>query len=334
MRKDTVLFMGTIFTIGVAVVLATTLLWKPTSVRVVTVGIVQWTTADAYTDAVASFKHALVEHGFEEGVHIVYVEKNAHGDARELAAMMDQLIGQRVDLVYTLGAEAARIAKERTEDVPIVFSFVTHPVETGLIFANNYSGNNLVGVRDWVPAGKQLSAFLQMFPAIKSVGFLAPAAEPDALAQRREFEKAAAVLRVRLVYIPITSTVDMLPALQTTRANVDSLYLACGMLSHAGSEGVFGAFARQELLPSFSCHESGVVGGAMVGTVPDAARMGRFAGDKAVKILRGAHPSELETAPAPVSKILINRETVSILDIHVPPLVAASAVYVSNVETP
>ena len=79
------------------------------------------------------------------------------------------------------------IIKGTAKEIPIVFSIVTYPVESGVIASLESSGNNLVGTRNYVPASRQYRHFSKIVPDMKKIAFVRHLGEPNSAFQKEEF---------------------------------------------------------------------------------------------------------------------------------------------------
>lgn len=282
------------------------------------VGIARWQVDPAYEQTIQAFKDALAFRGYREGASIIYLEPGPSGDPERHRATIDSLVRQGVELIYAVDAPSALAAQAATDDTPVVFSLVTHPVELGLVASLQRSGNNLAGTRDWVPASEQLSLMLQLVPSLRRLGVVYGAGQVASTLQVQELASVARRLRLGVVDLPIASAEGVAAALAAGGA-VDALYLACDplLVADAATQEVV-AFARRRRLPSFSCLESGVRLGSLAGVVSDFTKSGQLAGEKAGLILSGIPPSALGTSSVPQPITYINQSTAAVLGIEVP----------------
>ncbi|MFQ5796252.1 MAG: ABC transporter substrate-binding protein [Candidatus Bipolaricaulia bacterium] len=295
-------------------------LTRPTGpLEPVTIGVTRWVTNEEYDKNISAFKEALAAAGFIEGKNITYIIENPELDAEKQKQIIRSFVEKQVDLIYSLTTPGTLIAKELAPKIPIVFSVVTYPVEAGVIASLHNSQNNLVGTRNWVDIEDQLAAFREVAPEVKVIGFVHRQGEPNSTIQYHEFKAAAADAGIEVIEITPATVEGLQAALDEVKGRVDALYSACDTLVQGGGEEIVIVFAKTSKLPDFTCNKSGVLKGSLVGTVADFSQIGKLAGEKAAKILRGTSPASLETNTVARPFIYINQKTADDLGITIPP---------------
>lgn len=285
----------------------------------VTVGILRWGQNQAYEENIGSFKLALEQSLPTRKMRIEYVEPE-HSDTnpQRHAAAVDSLIAQDVDLIYSITTPGTLIAQEKTADIPIIFSIVTYPVESGIIHSLNYSQNNLVGTRNWVHVEDQFKVFLDIVPNMQRVGFVRRDSEPNSTFQLNEMVSYAQGIGIEVVDITASDYEGLQSSLEAVQ-DLDALYLACDTLvQQIESEKRILEFAKENNIPDFSCLETSVRQGALAGVIADFEQIGRLAGEKAALVILGATPSSLETSTVARPHIHINLERAKELGVSVP----------------
>src|SRR5207253_3738313 len=88
----------------------------------------------AYPDLVEAFLQGLRDLGYVEGRNVVIEYRDAEGKSERLPALAADLVALKVDVIVTENSTlAARVAKQATTTIPIVFTSVGDPVESGLV---------------------------------------------------------------------------------------------------------------------------------------------------------------------------------------------------------
>jgi putative ABC transport system substrate-binding protein len=84
--------------------------------------------------------------GYLQGKNIALELRNAEGNNDRLAALADELVRLRVDVILALNTPAAMAAKKATGTIPIVIARVTDPVRSGLVSSLARPGGNVTGL--------------------------------------------------------------------------------------------------------------------------------------------------------------------------------------------
>jgi putative tryptophan/tyrosine transport system substrate-binding protein len=290
----------------------------PPSTESFTIGIAPWIRTPEAEENLAGFKESLAAAGFVEGRNLRIIEESAEGNADRQQNILRDFLARHVQLIYTLTTPGTRIAKEYAGETPIVFSLISHPVDVGLVASLGGSRNTLVGTRNWVPAQEQLATFRELYPDVRSIGFVRLRSDPDAVIQYNEMVTAARERGIAVVDLAAGTAAELPAALASARPSIDAVYAACGTSAPGGGDDATIAFVTAEHLPSFACAAAGVRNGHLVGTVAGGAETGRRAGEKAAAVLAGAPPEVLETSMVERPFILLNERRAHALGISFP----------------
>jgi putative ABC transport system substrate-binding protein len=121
------------------------------------------------------FRRELAKLGYQEGRDVIIDSRWPEANRLDqLPAAAAALIATRPNVLFAVGATAARVAKEATNDRPIVFAGVVDPVAAGLVASRARPGGNLTGATtfDSGQARRQLEILRQALPGLKRVALL------------------------------------------------------------------------------------------------------------------------------------------------------------------
>src|SRR6476660_9593290 len=90
-------------------------------------------------------RQGLRELRYVDGKNITIVYRSADEKFERVPALIDELIGLKVDLLLMSSAPAALAAKKSTSTIPIVFIGVSDPVADGLVDSLPRPGGNVTG---------------------------------------------------------------------------------------------------------------------------------------------------------------------------------------------
>ncbi|PIR74089.1 MAG: hypothetical protein COU35_04595 [Candidatus Magasanikbacteria bacterium CG10_big_fil_rev_8_21_14_0_10_47_10] len=288
----------------------------------VVVGISFWDENKNDEESIRGFMDTLTRAGYKDGDTIHYVFRNAMGDPAEQERSIQAFIDQRVDIIYSLTTQGTLMAHGLTDNIPVVFSSVTYPVELGLISSLDHSQNNLVGVRDYVPLEDQFYLLETLFKNSSStgkrfhtVGYIHGKNDPGVSLQLKELVELSKEKGFDVVDISAIQTAQLIENITVDGSGVDVFYLSCDTSFGREGKNFIIEWARQEMIPTIACNPDDVDAGALVGLGYDPFDVGTLAGDKAALILRGSHPSWLKTETAARVKKVFNWDTAHVLGI-------------------
>jgi putative ABC transport system substrate-binding protein len=141
------------------------------------IGCLARSSAAASQSEVAAFRKGLSETGFVEGRNVTIEYRWANSEAQRLPELAGDLVRRRVSVIATAGASATSVVKTLTTTIPIVFTTVADPVQSGLVASLNRPGGNVTGVsmmsHELEP--KQLGIFHDLLPRARHFGLLTEA---------------------------------------------------------------------------------------------------------------------------------------------------------------
>jgi putative tryptophan/tyrosine transport system substrate-binding protein len=275
---------------------------------------------------VAAFRQGLGETGYIEGQNVAIEYRWADGRYDRLPALAAELVGRKVDVIATQGGVSARVAKNATSTIPIVFG-TADPVATGLVPSLARPGGNLTGVSimtaELMP--KRLELLSELVPQARVVALLVNPNSLSAERIMRDVEEAALAKAVRL-YVLKASTENEIDA-----AFVSLVELHAGALM-VGSDAFFNS-RREQLVALAARHSAPAIyewrefaaAGGLVSYGSSLTAANRQVGIYVGKILNGAKPADLPVQQPTTFELVINLKTAKVLGLTVPPSILARA---------
>ena len=154
-----------------------------------------------------AFLQGLRDLGYVEGRNVVIAYRDAEGKLERLPALTAELVALKVDVIFVGGGTRVTLAAmQATKTIPIVFTGVGDPVESGLVTSLARPGGNVTGLSSLGPelVGKRLELLKQAVPGVDRVAVLRL---PGALGERTDKDMltgadvAARALGVRLQFV-------------------------------------------------------------------------------------------------------------------------------------
>jgi ABC-type uncharacterized transport system substrate-binding protein len=279
------------------------------------------------TPEMVGLRDGLLALGYREGEQFVIGVRFTQGDPSLLPEAAQGLIRDGADLLFSIGAAAARAAQKATDRIPIVFAAgVSDPVELGLVRSVARPGGNITGITDGDLDlnPKRLEIFKDLIPGLKRVLYPYDPTDARAVAGARAYRDGARQLGVVLVEKPVRTEAEARATLARLRkAEVDGIVtpptLSLNML------GVVLDATSQLSLPTMFHAAFMVERGGLVSYGPDWYESGRQAARLVDKIVKGEDPGRIPVETNPKVELAINMKTAKALKLVIPPSVLQRA---------
>ena len=166
-----------------------------------------------------TFKQGLRDLGYVEGKNIIIEYRNAEGKIERYSDLVADLVGLKVDVIFTSSTPGALAAKNATKTIPIVFTNVGDPVANGLVASLARPGGNITGFSTLAPelSGKGLELLKETIPKLSRVAVVWNPDNPGKTSSFKETEVAAQALRLRLQSLEVRGPNDVEPAFQAAK---------------------------------------------------------------------------------------------------------------------
>jgi putative ABC transport system substrate-binding protein len=266
-----------------------------------------------------TLREALRALGYEEGKNLRLDWRNlpdedaAYATAREFTR-------DRVNLIVAFENQTARAAKPATAEIPVVFLHVTDPLAEGLVKTLARPGGNLTGfVYYAVSPAKRPELFKEIVPRLRRVLVLVDPHDPVAPRYLAEVQKAADVLKLRLVQRDAADQTDLHRLFGAIKpGDVDGVISASVDLDIKFTSLLIG-LASAKRLPLATYRKERVHEGALFSYAPDIASVGPPAAQYVDRILKGVRPGDLPVVQPTKFEMAINLTTAKALGLTIPP---------------
>ena len=151
--------------------------------EMIKIGIMQFGEFEALQNANKGFQDGLAELGYVEGENVTFNYLSAAADTANCPTIADTLINDGSDLILAIATPSASAIKEKTSDIPVLFTAVTDPAGSGLVADNEAPGGNLTGTSDMNPVEQQIALGKQLIPDAKKVAIMYCSSESNSKIQ-------------------------------------------------------------------------------------------------------------------------------------------------------
>lgn len=258
--------------------------------------------------------------GFEDGLKELGVDaeidyQNAQGDIANTMSIAQKFVNDEVDLVLAIATPAAQNAKQATADtdIPVLFTAVSDPVESGIVEDWEGVGGNVTGTSDKAPVDSQLQMFKEIDPNINKIGILYNTSEANSEIQVNNVLKLASEQNLEVETMGVNNINEVPQALGSLIDKVDALYMITDNMV-ASSVELTSKTAIENNMVTISAEETQVRGGLLVTNGLSYYDLGKQTAQMAKEIL--VDQKDVSTIPVGVAEETIttyNKETLDAL---------------------
>jgi putative ABC transport system substrate-binding protein len=245
-----------------------------------------------------------------------------------MPALVNELVEQKVSVIFAVNNVVIRAAKEATKTIPIVMISSVDPVEAGYVASFAHPGGNITGLttiaRDL--SAKRVELLREVLPKLSRVGVLWDGNGPGPRVAFKEYEAAARAFKLQLRSLEIRGPdPDLQGVFQAAKtARVEALIIVGNPLMAQHAKQVF-ELAIKNHIPSIAEEGRYSDGGSLVSYGANFADIYRRAADYVVDILKGGKPGDLPVRLPSKFEIFVNLKTAQHLGIVIPQRVLVQA---------
>ena len=280
-----------------------------------TIGTTQIVEHPSLDAAKEGFKQAIKD----AGIDATYVDKSANNDNSANMSIAQQLVSDKVDLIFANSTPSAQAAKGATSEIPIIFTSVTDAVGAELIASMDAPGGNVTGTIDLHPETMaKTMAFLKEL-GVKNVGMVYNAGEQNSVAQITTAKELAAKEGITIVEASASAPGEVKQAAESLIGKVEGFYIITDNTVVSALESVVDV-ANTNKLPLIVGELDSVERGGLAAYGFDYYDIGYEAGQMAVQILlEGKKPADIASAYPANLKLVINKATAENLGLEIKP---------------
>lgn len=234
-------------------------------------------------------------------------------------SLIAKLKALKPDLILTMGAPATNKVAAEIKEIPIVFSVVMDPRQSGI------TSKNIYGASVDIPVKIQLEMVRSVVPKLNRIGVVYNPAENETVVQ--EARTLSKELGFTLNTYPVNSEREIPPLRDLP---IDVLWIVPDSI--ACKDAITNRFLQAGVK-----YKIAVVGfsryyakaGALLGIACDYKDIGRQSAEIAIKVLKGAPNSDLKISVPRIATLYLNKTVAKLLGITFPETIIkkASEVY-------
>lgn len=279
------------------------------------IGILLFSEEIRYIESMKGVMDGLRKEGFGEPA-VKFTVENAGGNKAKAAELAQKFAAAKLDLVIPIGTSAAIAVTREIKDVPVVFSMVYDPVEARIAREWKSSGNNTTGASPYVKMEKVVNTLKELAP-VKRLAVLYTPGEKNSEIQLRELQGTQAGSGIKVIPIPLTKKEDVAQILPEVIRTADAIFLSGASIVGKTVTLIVDMATRAKVVTATHLNDLAEQG-ALLGVCADPYAVGRLAGEKGAKVLKGAKPSSIPIETQKKPDVILNMRTLKAGEFKVP----------------
>ncbi len=279
---------------------------------------------DAFEDATIAqartgFTDALKQNGFSEDLHNVKIEyRNAQGSIPTLTLIVNQFVGDKVDLLATCTTLSTVTALKKTKDIPVFAMVAPTPALMKVEDAHNLYGT----CEDLNYIDTSFSIIPQLVKpknGTLTIGMIFNQAEPQSVDAMNRIKGLSAKLKVNLVALPVNTSADAQLVTQALlNKNIDAFFANPDNTVFASFETIVKS-CDQKHVPIFTSEAGLVQRGAVAAFGADIYQWGYQTGLRAAQYLKTGKTDGIKWEMVKLRKRVFNPAAAKKYGIVIPP---------------
>ena len=269
-----------------------------------------------------AFKQGLHALGWIEGQNLASEYRWAASQVDRLPALAEELVRLQVDCIVAWATPAVRAAKDATQTIPIVMTWVADPIGSGFVASLAQPGGNITGtsLMHSEVVVKRLELLRALLPSLSRVAFLAHGGDPVYQLFVQEAQDAAKRLDMQMQLVVIGSLEELESAFAVMHSGrAEALMVQPLFMTVLGQGQKIADLAATHRLPTVSEGNQFAEDGGLLFYGPDRLAQLRRSVLFVDKILKGAKPGDLPIEQPMQFKLVINLKTAKALGLTIPP---------------
>jgi putative tryptophan/tyrosine transport system substrate-binding protein len=274
----------------------------------------------------STFRDKLDESGWVEGHNVRFDVCCSDANSDSARACATKLVGFAPDVILSSGPESLSALRQTTGTIPIVFTLMGEPVDTGLVSSLARPAGNITGSSafEYSIAGKWLELLHQIAPAISKVGVLSHSGVVTHPGYLNAIETAERSLKVHITVRNAGDAREIEVVIDSFAHDCDGLIVLPSPVVAVHRNSIISQ-ANQHRLATVYPYRLYAANGGLLSYGSSVVEMFRQAAAQADKILRGARVADLPVQMASKFELVINLKTARTLGLTVPPALLARA---------
>ena len=260
--------------------------------KIIKMAVFQFSSRPTLDDSVAALIKTIAEKGYTDGKNISIKKFNAETDNATGAAIANEIINSRFDIVVTVSTPSLQIMANANKNfkMPHIFGVVTDPAGSGVgIGADDPCDHPayLAGIGTFQPVEKVIALAKRINPGLKKIGTPWALSEKCSEACVNKARKTCAELGITLVEMPVENTASVLDASRAlTMKGVEAIWVGGDNVVETAIDSVIKAGIEANI-PVFTNNPDHAAKGAFASLGANYYQVGEKLGALTAEILSG-----------------------------------------------
>jgi ABC-type uncharacterized transport system substrate-binding protein len=273
------------------------------------------------------FLQGLRDLGYVNGKNILIELRFAEGNPARAAELAKQLIGMKVDALFTASTPAIFAVKQATKTIPLVMVSTTDPIRSGIVSSLAQPGGNITGVSLmasdlWT---KRLELLKEIVPKGSRVAIFWNKSNAGMEIEAKATQEAAGPMGVTLQDRGVKDPSEIDAVFAVMNKDRPDAFLALLDLSFREHQNRIIDFLIKNRLPAIFEAKEIVEAGGLVSYGPNLAEVYRRTAVHMDKILKGAKPADIPVEQPMNFEFVINLKTAKQIGLAIAPEILARA---------
>jgi putative ABC transport system substrate-binding protein len=270
---------------------------------------------------IAAFLDTFQRLGWTEGRNVRIEYRWGAGDTERIKASAAELVHSAPDVIVVMSTPALAELHRLTSAIPIVFTSVGDPVDSGFVAGLARPGGNITGFQSFDPAigGKWLGVLKEAAPNLSRVAVLFGSDTASNVAELRAAEAVAPSLGVTVTAVDFDHGGEIERVIATFASQADGGLVVMPHAYTLANRASIIILAAGYRLPAIYPYRFFAAEGGLLSYGPDQIDQWRGAAGYVDRILRGEKPSGLPVQAPTKYELVINMKTAKALGFNIPP---------------
>ena len=276
---------------------------------------------------VKSFQQGLQALGWRYGRNVQIDYRWGGADRARIQTYAAELVRLKPDVILAQTSLVMPPLQRETRNIPIVFTQINDPVESGLVASMARPGANITGFTSFevTVGGKWLEMLKEIAPDVSRVAVIMNPVQSPQVAILRAIEAVAPSVGVPVIAAGVQDSAEVERVVDAFAHEPNGGLIVLPNPITIGQRELIIALAARHRLPAVYAYRYFVTDGGLMSYGVDLADLYRRAAGYVDRILKGEKPADLPVqAPTKYSQV-INLKTAKALGLEVPPRLLARA---------